>query len=46
MQVADEFRKARADLIGIAAAEVGKTFGETDVEVSEAIDFLNSYNFV
>ncbi len=45
MQVADEFRKARADLIGIAAAEVGKTFGETDVEVSEAIDFLNFYPY-
>jgi len=43
--VAYEFRKRRADLIGIAAAEVGKTFSETDVEVSEAIDFLNFYPY-
>lgn len=41
--VANEFKKARADLIGIAAAEVGKVFSETDVEVSEAIDFLYFY---
>jgi RHH-type proline utilization regulon transcriptional repressor/proline dehydrogenase/delta 1-pyrroline-5-carboxylate dehydrogenase len=45
MNVANEFRKSRADLIGIAAAEVGKVFGETDVEVTEAIDFLNFYPF-
>ncbi|MCD6258565.1 MAG: bifunctional proline dehydrogenase/L-glutamate gamma-semialdehyde dehydrogenase [Helicobacteraceae bacterium] len=43
MRAADEFRKKRADLIGVAAAEVGKVFSETDVEVSEAIDFLNFY---
>ncbi len=43
MDVAQEFKKSRADLIGIAAAEVGKVFTETDVEVSEAIDFLNFY---
>lgn len=43
--VAHEFRKKRGDLIGIAAAEVGKVFGETDVEVSEAIDFLNFYPY-
>lgn len=43
MDVAHEFRKARGDLIGVAAAEVGKVFTETDVEVSEAIDFLNFY---
>ena len=41
--VANVVRKRRADLIGIAAAEVGKVFGETDVEVSEAIDFLEFY---
>ena len=41
--VANEFKKARADLIGVAAAEVGKVFSETDVEVSEAIDFLYFY---
>ncbi len=45
MNVANEFRKNRADLIGIAAAEVGKVFTETDVEVSEAIDFLNFYPY-
>lgn len=45
MNVAHEFRLARADLIGIAAAEVGKVFTETDVEVSEAIDFLNFYPY-
>ena len=43
MGVAHELRIARADLIGVAAAEVGKVFSETDVEVSEAIDFLNFY---
>ncbi|MBE0513636.1 bifunctional proline dehydrogenase/L-glutamate gamma-semialdehyde dehydrogenase [Sulfurimonas sp.] len=45
MDAAHEFRKRRADLIGVAAAEVGKVFGETDVEVSEAIDFLNFYPY-
>lgn len=45
MQVADEFKRSRADLIGIAAAEVGKVFSETDVEISEAIDFLNFYPY-
>lgn len=45
MQTALEFKKSRADLIGIAAAEVGKVFSETDVEVSEAVDFLNFYPY-
>lgn len=45
ISAADEFRKRRGDLIGIAAAEVGKVFSETDVEVSEAIDFLNFYPY-
>ncbi|NCO02485.1 MAG: bifunctional proline dehydrogenase/L-glutamate gamma-semialdehyde dehydrogenase [Epsilonproteobacteria bacterium] len=45
MAVAQEFQKSRGDLIGIAAAEVGKVFSETDVEVSEAIDFLNFYPY-
>ena len=45
MNAANEFRKRRGDLIGIAAAEVGKVFSETDVEVSEAIDFLNFYPY-
>jgi len=45
MDVAHEVRVARADLIGVAASEVGKVFTETDVEVSEAIDFLNFYPY-
>jgi len=45
MNAAHELREARADLIGVAAAEVGKVFTETDVEVSEAIDFLNFYPY-
>lgn len=45
MDVAHELRVARGDLIGIAAAEVGKVFTETDVEVSEAIDFANFYPY-
>jgi len=43
--VANVVRKRRADLIGVAAAEVGKVFDETDVEVSEAIDFLEFYGY-
>ncbi|WP_345970635.1 bifunctional proline dehydrogenase/L-glutamate gamma-semialdehyde dehydrogenase [Sulfurimonas sp. HSL1-6] len=45
MEVAHAIRVARGDLIGIAAAEVGKVFTETDVEVSEAIDFVNFYPY-
>lgn len=45
MNVANKLREARADLIGVAAAEAGKVFTETDVEVSEAIDFLNFYPY-
>ncbi|MFK8139181.1 MAG: proline dehydrogenase family protein [Bdellovibrionales bacterium] len=37
-------RQRRGDLIGVAAAEVGKTFTETDVEVSEAVDFVEFYS--
>lgn len=33
----------RADLIGVAVAELGKLPAEVDVEVSEAIDFANYY---
>lgn len=43
--VAQEIRKSRGDLVGVAAAEVGKVFTETDVEVSEAVDFLNFYPY-
>lgn len=35
--------KKRADLIGVAVAELGKIASEVDVEVSEAIDFANFY---
>ncbi|HIP29656.1 MAG TPA: aldehyde dehydrogenase family protein [Sulfurospirillum arcachonense] len=42
-KVANEMRKKRLDLIGVASAEVGKIITETDVEVSEAIDFLEFY---
>lgn len=45
MKVAHEFEKSRGDLIGVAAAEMGKVFGESDVEVTEAIDFLNFYPY-
>ncbi len=45
MDVAHELKLARGDLIGVAAAEVGKVFTETDVEVSEAIDFVNFYPY-
>ncbi|WP_120951081.1 bifunctional proline dehydrogenase/L-glutamate gamma-semialdehyde dehydrogenase [Helicobacter sp. L8] len=42
-QVAQKFRERRGDLIGLSALEVGKTFVESDAEVSEAIDFLEFY---
>ena len=42
-RVAMEIRKARGDLIGAAAANTGKVFTESDVEVSEAIDFAEYY---
>jgi len=42
-KVANEVRKKRLDLIGVASAEVGKVITETDVEVSEAIDFIEFY---
>lgn len=45
-KAANLFRKYRGDLIGIAAAEAGKTFIETDAEVSEAIDFVEYYPYV
>lgn len=44
-QVAIKVRERRNDLIGVAAAEVGKVFPETDVEVSEAVDFLEFYPY-
>ncbi len=44
-QTAQIFRERRGDLVGISALEVGKTFAETDAEVSEAIDFLEFYPY-
>ncbi|MEJ2729325.1 MAG: proline dehydrogenase family protein, partial [Deltaproteobacteria bacterium] len=41
-KVAREIRKARGDLIG-AAANTGKVFSESDIEVSEATDFVEFY---
>lgn len=38
-------KQRRADLIGLAAAECGKSISESDVEVSEAVDFLEFYAF-
>ncbi len=50
LERAQYFKKAavimaqrRADLIGVAVAELGKIPSEVDVEVSEAIDFANYY---
>lgn len=42
-QVAQELRLRRADLIGAALADGGKTILESDPEVSEAIDFVEFY---
>ncbi|KPJ78701.1 MAG: aldehyde dehydrogenase [Deltaproteobacteria bacterium SG8_13] len=44
-RVALELREARGDLIGAAAADTGKVFTESDVEVSEAVDFAEYYPF-
>jgi RHH-type transcriptional regulator, proline utilization regulon repressor / proline dehydrogenase / delta 1-pyrroline-5-carboxylate dehydrogenase len=42
-RVAQELRLRRADLIGAALADGGKTIMESDPEVSEAIDFVEFY---
>ncbi|MEA1913858.1 MAG: bifunctional proline dehydrogenase/L-glutamate gamma-semialdehyde dehydrogenase, partial [Campylobacterota bacterium] len=42
-QVAIKVRERRSDLIGVAAAEVGKVFADVDIEVSEGIDFIEFY---
>jgi len=41
--VAEELRRARADLMGAALANTGKTLAESDPEVSEAVDFVEFY---
>ncbi len=43
LRVADELRRARADLMGAALANTGKTLMESDPEVSEAIGFVVFY---
>ena len=42
-RAANEIRKSRGDLMGAAAACTGKLMTEGDVEVSEAIDFVEFY---
>ncbi len=42
-RVAQEFRRARAELMGAALANCGKTLAESDPEVSEAVDFVEFY---
>ncbi len=42
-RVAQELRVARADLMGAALADGGKTLMESDPEVSEAVDFAEYY---
>ncbi len=42
-RVADQLRRARAELMGAALADGGKTLTESDAEVSEAIDFAEYY---
>lgn len=42
-KVADNLANDRGNLIGCMSAITGKTFGEGDVEVSEAIDFCRYY---
>ncbi|WP_394937872.1 bifunctional proline dehydrogenase/L-glutamate gamma-semialdehyde dehydrogenase [Psychromicrobium sp. YIM B11713] len=42
-KAAVELSSRRGQLIEVAASETGKTLGEGDVEISEAIDFANYY---
>ena len=42
-KVAQDLRLARADLMGAAVANGGKTLAESDPEVSEAVDFVEFY---
>lgn len=41
--VAQRIRERRADLMGAAIADAGKTIVESDPEVSEAVDFVEFY---
>ncbi len=42
-EVAQRLRRQRANLIGSMVADTGKTVYEADIEVSEAIDFVEYY---
>ncbi|MBK8011143.1 MAG: proline dehydrogenase family protein [Deltaproteobacteria bacterium] len=42
-KVAEELRRCRGELMGAALANGGKVLAESDVEVSEAIDFVEFY---
>ena len=42
-QAGVELARRRADLLEVAAAELGKTIDQSDAEVSEAIDFAHHY---
>jgi RHH-type proline utilization regulon transcriptional repressor/proline dehydrogenase/delta 1-pyrroline-5-carboxylate dehydrogenase len=42
-KASQKIKESRGDLIGIMSAATGKTFMEGDVEVSEAIDFIEYY---
>lgn len=44
-KIVQNLKERRGDFLGIAALEVGKTFLETDPEVSEAIDFCEFYPY-
>lgn len=43
MKAALEIENSRSELIAVMMAEAGKTIGEADVEVSEAVDFARYY---
>ena len=42
---ANKMRERRGELIGVAALTAGKTFYESDPEVSEAVDFVEFYPY-
>lgn len=44
-KVVDNIRTRRGDLMGAMALECGKPFIESDVEISEAVDFGNYYSY-
>lgn len=42
-KVVNNIRRKRGDIAGLMALETGKVFAESDVEISEAVDFGNYY---